>query len=80
MAQCNNCGNTYDKLMTITLHNGESYQFDSFECAIHHLAPVCYHCGVRIIGHGMEAGGTMYCCAHCAEAEGIHGLEDRTGR
>lgn len=79
MAQCATCGNTYDKLMTITLHNGESYRFDSFECAIHHLAPSCSHCGVRIIGHGVEAKGVMYCCAHCAQAEGVRGLEDRTG-
>jgi hypothetical protein len=80
MAQCATCGNTYDKLITVTLHNGESYQFDSFECAIHQLAPTCNHCGLRIIGHGVEAGGVMYCCAHCAEAEGVTGLEDRARR
>jgi hypothetical protein len=28
--------------------------FDSFECAIHMLAPVCPHCGCRVIGHGVE--------------------------
>jgi hypothetical protein len=37
--------------------------FDSFECAIHKMAPVCEHCGCRIIGHGVEAEGHFYCCA-----------------
>jgi hypothetical protein len=25
----------------------------------------------------MEANGTIYCCAHCAEQEGVTGLQDR---
>lgn len=77
MASCATCGNNYDKVMTVTLYDGKSYQFDSFECAIHLLAPPCSHCGVRIIGHGVEADGMMYCCVHCATAEGVRGLEDR---
>jgi hypothetical protein len=40
--------------------------FDSFECAIHALAPTCEYCGVKVIGHGIEANGSFYCCAHCA--------------
>jgi len=28
--------------------------FDSFECAIHALAPTCENCGIRIVGHGLE--------------------------
>jgi hypothetical protein len=40
--------------------------FDSFECAIHALAPVCAHCQCRIVGHGMETDGKFFCCAHCA--------------
>jgi hypothetical protein len=32
------------------------------------LAPLCAHCGCRIVGHGVENdAGQMYCCAHCAE-------------
>jgi len=31
--------------------------FDSFECAIHRLAPACAHCGCKVVGHGVEAGG-----------------------
>jgi len=76
MAKCETCGNDYDKLITVTM-NGESHLFDSFECAIHRLAPVCAHCGCRIIGHDVEAGGKMYCCAHCASHDGKTELRDR---
>jgi hypothetical protein len=31
------------------------------------MAPSCAHCGCKIVGHGVEAGGKMYCCAHCAQ-------------
>jgi hypothetical protein len=41
------------------------------------LAPTCEHCGCRIIGHGVEADGRMFCCAHCAEHAGVEGLTDR---
>jgi hypothetical protein len=41
------------------------------------LAPKCKHCGCRIIGHGVEKSGTMYCCAHCAHEAGIKGIADR---
>ena len=41
---------------------GKTYTFDSFECAIHKLAPICAHCSVRIIGHGMEKSDRMFCC------------------
>ena len=49
MARCDVCGNDYDKAFTVqTVQGGGT--FDSFECAIHALAPVCAHCGCRIIG------------------------------
>jgi hypothetical protein len=51
--------------------------FDSFECAIHAMAPKCAHCDCRIIGHGVEANGKMYCCASCAKLEGVMGIVDR---
>lgn len=76
MATCDFCGNQYDKTFEV-LMDGDRYTFDCFECAIHQLAPTCAHCGVRIIGHGLEANGTFYCCAHCAEQEGVHQLKDR---
>lgn len=75
-AACETCGNEYDKPLEIIV-NGISHYFDSFECAIHALAPKCAHCGCRIIGHGHEASGVIYCCAHCAQHEGVHSVKDR---
>ena len=77
MAQCEVCGNEYDKTMEITVSAGDRHIFDSFECAISALAPQCSHCACKIIGHGVEADGEIYCCAHCADAEGAEGLRDR---
>ena len=74
--QCEVCGNDYDKAFTVTLA-GKSHAFDSFECAIQALAPSCSHCGCRIIGHGVETEDAIFCCAHCAEHEGVTGLKDR---
>ena len=76
MATCDTCGNDYDKAFTIT--QGErSGTFDSFECAAHAMAPTCSHCGVRILGHGVESDGVIFCCAHCAEHQGASGVADR---
>ena len=76
MAKCDVCGNDYDKSFTVTL-GGRTGTFDAFECAIQAFAPQCAHCGCRIIVHGVEARGTIYCCAHCAKHEGVRGLSDR---
>jgi hypothetical protein len=76
MATCEVCGNDYDRAMTIEL-DGASHVFDSFECAIHGLAPTCADCGCRIIGHGHQAGGQMFCCANCARHAGVEGVADR---
>jgi hypothetical protein len=76
MAKCEVCGNDYDKSFQI-VRAGRTHTFDSFECAIHALAPTCAHCGCRIIGHGMEADERFYCCAHCAKHAGVEGLDDR---
>jgi hypothetical protein len=76
MAECAVCGNDYDKAMEITVQ-GRTATFDSFECAIHALAPECAHCGCKVIGHGVEGGGDIYCCAHCAESAGVTGVADR---
>jgi hypothetical protein len=76
MATCEVCGNDYDKAFEVTMQ-GQSHTFDSFECAMHALAPTCAHCGVRIAGHGLEQDGEIYCCGHCAGQEGASGLRDR---
>jgi hypothetical protein len=66
-----------DKAFEVRMAGGESHTFDSFECAIHALAPVCEYCGVKVIGHGVEANGQFYCCAHCASMAGAEGVADR---
>ena len=76
MPQCERCGNDYDKAFQVMMA-GKSHTFDSFECAIQSLAPTCAHCGTRIIGHGLEKAGRMFCCDHCAEHEGVKELRDR---
>jgi hypothetical protein len=76
MGTCQTCGNSYDKAFDVTMR-GETYTFDSFECAIQKLAPTCAHCGVRIVGHGMEKGDATFCCAHCAEQGGAGEMRDR---
>jgi hypothetical protein len=76
MARCEHCGNDYDKSFQVVM-NGQRHVFDSFECAIHVLAPVCDHCGCKIIGHGLEADGKFFCCAYCAREVGEPALQDR---
>jgi hypothetical protein len=75
MAKCDCCGNDYAKAFQVTMA-GQTYTFDSFECAIHMLAPNCDHCGCRIIGHGVEAGERIFCCANCAREMGVTQLTD----
>ena len=76
MGKCEVCGNEYDKAFTVTMA-GREHTFDAFECAIYALAPVCNHCGCKVVGHGVESDGTIYCCAHCAGVSGTRGLKDR---
>lgn len=75
MARCEVCGNEYDKSFEVVM-DGQSHVFDSFECAIHALAPTCAHCGCQVIGHGVQAEDAIYCCAHCAEENGVVGVSD----
>lgn len=75
MARCDVCGNEYDKAFQLVSADGRSMIFDSFECAIHAVAPTCARCKCRIVGHGVEVAGKLYCCAHCAHHEG--GIRDR---
>lgn len=79
MARCEVCGNDYDKSFEVR-RGGETHVFDSFECAIHAMAPECEHCGCCIIGHGLESEGRIFCCAQCAQHAGVTGLSDRADR
>jgi hypothetical protein len=76
MAICKVCGNDYAGAFEIRLH-GKTSTYDSFECAIHDLAPTCAHCHCRVIGHGIAAGDKVYCCAHCARKSGVTGVADK---
>ena len=76
MPTCEVCENEYDKAFEVVV-GGERHTFDSFECAIHALAPVCPHCNCRIVGHGVETDGKIFCCVHCARVSGTTQLKDR---
>ena len=76
MGRCATCGNEYDKTFDVMMQ-GKTHTFDSFECAISALAPRCSLCDVRIVGHGVEEGGRIYCCVHCAGRSGGTELKDR---
>jgi hypothetical protein len=78
MARCDVCGNDYDKAFQVTAPGAaHAFTFDSFECAIYRLAPACEHCGCKVVGHGVEAGGHFFCCAHCARHAGVTSIKDR---
>lgn len=75
MARCEVCDNEYERAFEVTMA-GRTHVFDSFECAIHRLAPTCGHCDCRVIGHGVESHGVVYCCARCAHQEGAKRIAD----
>jgi len=75
MPVCEVCGNDYYASFEVTAA-GRTHVFDSFECAIHKLAPICEQCGCKIVGHGVETGGRFFCCAHCARLGGEDSIVD----
>jgi phage terminase large subunit GpA-like protein len=82
VATCEVCGNDYWLSFEVNTAGGGKHVFDSFECAVQRLAPVCEHCGCRVIGHGVEVEGRFYCCAHCArttEGGQAAGIRDTVG-
>lgn len=70
MTPCDTCGNVYDQAFELVAADGTRYTFDSIECAAHKVAPVCEHCECRILGHGVQAGTSVFCCASCAREAG----------
>jgi hypothetical protein len=66
---CEVCGNDYDKAFQVTT-DGQEHMFDSFECAIHALAPASAHCGCKVIGHGVEDDGTIFWRPLCGARRG----------
>ena len=61
MARCDQCGNDYDKSFEVKMAGRT--MFDSFECAIHALAPTCPHCGCP--SSGMASSMTEPSSAAC---------------
>lgn len=76
MGICATCGNQYDSSFTV-IKDGREFEFDSLECAAHKLAPSCGQCGCRVLGHGVQHGESIYCCAHCAHQAGAGAIVDR---
>lgn len=70
MATCETCGNDYWMSFEVHTMAGAVHTYDCIECAAQGIAPVCEHCACRVLGHGVEAGGHFYCCAHCARMSG----------
>jgi hypothetical protein len=64
-ASCEVCGKSEDCCFEVHL-GGERHIFDSFECAVRGLMPVCPLCGSMILGSGVQGGDRMYCSHACA--------------
>jgi hypothetical protein len=61
------CANEYQRAFQVTTHDGQTYTFDCFECAVTKLAPTCANCQCRVIGHGVTSvEGVICCCDQCA--------------
>ena len=50
---------TNDMSFEIRTADGETRTFDSFERAITAIAPLCQHCSSLIVGHGLDAEGSI---------------------
>jgi Rieske Fe-S protein len=59
MATCEVCGNEYDKAFTVEAA-GARHTFDSFECAIQAMVPICEHCQCRVIGTELKLRVTSF--------------------
>jgi hypothetical protein len=78
MPVCDVCGNDYANAFQVITSNGARFTFDSLECAAHRIAPLCAHCGCRVLGHGIETPKGIYCCANCTRQVGSSGAVDNT--
>lgn len=77
MKRCEVCDNEYDNLFEVKFQKGgKSYWFDCLECAAHKIAPSCRHCGVKVLGHGVQVGDQIFCGAHCARSRGFKSIVD----
>jgi hypothetical protein len=77
MSRCEMCGNDYDKPMQVTL-GASTHVFDSFECAMHALAPLCGRCGCRVVGpRGRGPEQHLLLCSLRSRGWGQRGLRPR---
>lgn len=76
MAVCEVCNNDYEMAFEVRAADAV-HVFDSLECAAQRMAPTCDNCQCRILGHGLQADGLFFCCAHCARRRGYDKLVDR---
>ena len=76
MGICSVCANESARTFDV-MYEGGILTFDSFQCAIHRLAPICNHCECTIIGHIFESEAASYCCLHCARSAQAKGIDDR---
>lgn len=76
MKSCEVCDNNFEKTFQVVMA-GISHEFDCFECAVHALAPRCYRCGCKILGHGITELGVVFCSTHCARVGGFFVMSDQ---
>ena len=76
MERCDVCGNVYARVFRVILADGSDGVFDCMECAIERVAPRCKHCSCRVIGHGVEAAGVIFCSNHCLRASTNDSLDE----
>jgi hypothetical protein len=66
MSRCVGCGNVEGQLFTVTLYDTVELTFDSVQCALPFIAPVCAECFCQILGRGIALDDEIYCSASCA--------------
>ena len=67
MGACTVCGNESPRSFDV-MYEGGILTFDTFQCAIHRLAPACAHCDCLILGHVVHGeGDVVFCCATCLQ-------------
>ena len=61
---CTICDDQYGRSCRIPADD-ELHFMDSFECAFYTVAPRCRCCDRRIVDHGIETWGNIFCCTPC---------------
>jgi hypothetical protein len=67
VSRCEVCGNPISGGVRL-IADGMTHVFDSFQCAIHRLAPECEYCGCKVLGRPTVVGRSAYCDEWCAQA------------